>query len=174
MTIAIIVVTATLVIIAIVVVVGSALPIKHTAQVRASFSRRPEELWAILTDFPAYPLWRRGLQRVQPASTLGGTSGWKEINRKGDSITFETLESVTNTRLVRRIAGENLPFGGTWTIQLVRRDGGTEVSIVERGEVYNPVFRFVSRYLMGHHGALTGFLEDLGKRVGEKPAIARE
>ena len=64
-------------------------------------------------------------------------------------------------RLVTRIADEDLPFGGTWTYRLEPDGGGTRVTITEDGEVYNPVFRFVSRFVMGHDATLRTYLDDL-------------
>jgi hypothetical protein len=39
--------------------------------------------------------------------------------------------------------------------------GGTTLTVVERGEVYNPVFRFVSRYVIGHTRTLDAYFADL-------------
>jgi hypothetical protein len=33
--------------------------------------------------------------------------------------------------------------------------------------------RRVSRVLIGHHGAMVGFLEDLGRKLGEAPRIGK-
>jgi hypothetical protein len=40
------------------------------------------------------------------------------------------------------------------------------VQITERGEVYNPVFRFVSRFIMGHSATASAFLKALGAKFG--------
>jgi hypothetical protein len=37
-----------------------------------------------------------------------------------------------------------------------------------RGKVYNPVFRFVSRFILGHTQAMDAYLKALGKAVGEE------
>jgi hypothetical protein len=70
-------------------------------------------------------------------------------------------------RLVTRIADETLPFGGSWEF-LIEPDGAnaSRVTITEHGSVYNPVFRFVSRFIMGHTATLDGFLKTLAKRFG--------
>ena len=41
--------------------------------------------------------------------------------------------------------------------------------MIERGSVYNPVFRFISRFFMGHTSAIDGFLRALGKKFGTEP-----
>jgi hypothetical protein len=58
---------------------------------------------------------------------------------------------------------------GTWTFEFVPDGGGTRLTITERGEVYNPNFRFMSRFVFGHTATMDAFFESLGKRVGESP-----
>jgi hypothetical protein len=45
--------------------------------------------------------------------------------------------------------------------------GKTTVSITEDGDVYNPVFRFVSRFFIGHEATITTYLANLQKAAGE-------
>ena len=35
--------------------------------------------------------------------------------------------------------------------------------ITENGEVYNPLFRFMSRFVFGHTATIDKYLEDLGQ-----------
>jgi uncharacterized protein YndB with AHSA1/START domain len=88
---------------------------------------------------------------------------WREYGR--NTITFERVEIEPPTRLVTRIADPDLPFGGTWTFDLVEEGEGTRLTITEHGEVHNPVFRFMSRYVFGHAATIEQFLEDLGRRL---------
>ena len=69
--------------------------------------------------------------------------------------------------LVTRIADRSLPFGGTWTYVLAPDGNGTRLTITEHGEVYNPIFRFVSRFIIGHTGTMEGVLRALGTKHGE-------
>jgi len=41
----------------------------------------------------------------------------------------------------------------------------TEVTITEDGEVYNPIFRFMSAYVFGHTATIEQYLTDLESRV---------
>lgn len=150
--------------------IGKSLPVKHVARARAVFSKPVDELWRRLTSFESYPSWRSGVAKVEQA----GENRWREVDGKGEAMTYETIESVAPRRLVRRIADENLPFGGTWTFELSEAGPSrTTISITEDGEVYNPIFRFVSRFVMGHHATMKTFLQDLGKAVGEQPKIEK-
>lgn len=153
-----------------VALIGKSLPVQHVARTRAMFGVPVEELWRRLTSFESHPSWRRGVARVEQA----GPDQWREVDKKGEAITYQTVESIAPRRLVRRIADKNLPFGGTWTFELSEAGPSrTALSITEDGVVYNPVFRFVSRYVMGHHATMKAFLEDLAKAVGEQPEIEK-
>jgi hypothetical protein len=68
-------------------------------------------------------------------------------------------------RLVTRIADEDLPFGGTWTYELEPLGASTRVILTENGEVYNPIFRFVSRFLLGHDATMIVYLDALEERM---------
>jgi hypothetical protein len=43
--------------------------------------------------------------------------------------------------------------------------------ITEDGEVYNPVFRFVSKFVMGQTATLDAYLKAMGNAVGEDAQI---
>jgi hypothetical protein len=60
-----------------------------------------------------------------------------------------------------RIADPDLPFGGTWTYRLTPKGSGTRLAITEHGEVYNPLFRFVSRFVFGHTATVDRFIAAL-------------
>jgi len=65
-----------------------------------------------------------------------------------------------------RIAERNLPYSGTWTFELQPAAQGTELNITEDGEVSNPLFRFVSRFIMGHTATIDAYLRALTARLG--------
>ena len=75
---------------------------------------------------------------------------------------FEKMERPS--LLVTRIADPKLPFGGTWTYRLAPAAGGTQVTITEDGEVYNPFFRFMSRFVFGYQATLNEFAKNLEAR----------
>jgi hypothetical protein len=66
---------------------------------------------------------------------------------------------------VNRIADPKLPFGGSWTYEVSAAGSGTELNITENGEVYNPLFRFVSRFIMGHTATIEKYQRDLAARL---------
>ena len=155
-------------IVAVIAGVGLLLPEKHRAYESAQFKVGAEQLWQTLIDFSAYPTWRSGVSGVERIADMNGHPVWKEIYKQGEGIPYETVESVPNKRLLRRIADPNLPFGGSWEFSLEATPGGVTLTITENGEVYNPVYRFVSRFIMGHAKNIHGYLEDLQAKMAIK------
>lgn len=150
----------------IVSVIGYTLPRSHVASASARFAAPPDSLWTSLTDVPAFPKWRPGVARVELLPDENGQRGWREFG-KHDAVTYRVVESVAPRRLVARIADQNLPFGGSWTYDLAPDGSGSRLTITEHGEVYNPIFRFVSRFIVGHTSTMEAVLRALATKHGE-------
>ena len=157
------------VLVLVVCVIGYLLPKSHVASASARFAAPPASIWSSLTDVAAFPKWRPGVVRVELLPDEDGQRGWREL-AKHDAVTYRVVESVPPRRLVIRIADQNLPYGGSWTYDLTPHGGGTRLTITENGEVYNPIFRFVSRFIMGHTSMMESVLRALGTRHGETVA----
>jgi uncharacterized protein YndB with AHSA1/START domain len=152
-----------LAIIAVVVVVGYALPVAHVAVRDVTLPQPPDRVFAALTDVERYPSWRSDVKSVELLSSSAAPR-WREHGSNGD-ITFERTEVQPPSRIVSRIADTDLAFGGSWTYELKPEGGGTRLTITERGEVYNPLFRFMSRFVFGHTATIEKFLADLEKSM---------
>ena len=150
----------------IVCAIGYMLPKSHVASASARFAASPDSLWTSLTDVAAFPKWRPALARVELLPDENGQRGWRELGNH-DAVTYRVVESVPPRRLVTRIADKNLPFGGSWTYDLAPDGSGTRLTITENGEVYNPIFRFVSRFIMGYTATMESVLRALGSKHGE-------
>jgi uncharacterized protein YndB with AHSA1/START domain len=146
-----------------IMLVGYLLPRGHVAFAEARFERPPTDVFATIADVRRYAEWRPDVSRVEVLADRPRIR-WKESGRNGD-ITLELEEAVAPTRLRSRIADPSLPFGGTWTYELTPDGGGTHVRITEHGEVYNPLFRFVSRFVFGHTATMKAYLDALGRRL---------
>ena len=148
-----------------VVVVGWSLPVKHHVSREATFPTSATSVFATITDVDRFPEWRKSVQRVEHAEDSAGHKRFREVGKNG-SILYEVESTRAGEQLVTRIADPSLPFGGTWTYDLIPRENATTLRITEDGEVYNPVFRFVSRFVMGHTATIEQYLADLGPRLG--------
>ena len=151
-----------------VALVGWTLPRHHHVTVQRAYVATPAALFALISDVRAYPSWRSDLSKVEVLTDEGGRSRWRETSKSGGPITYVVEESVPERRLVSRIADTNLPFGGAWTYELSPMvPTATVLAITEDGDVYNPIFRFVSRFVMGHTATIERYLDDVGKRFPE-------
>jgi uncharacterized protein YndB with AHSA1/START domain len=156
----------------VVVVTGMLLPKEHTARSQATINAPPESVWRALTDVAAFPMWRDDVARVEMLPSANGQRMWREIGKHG-AITFEERAADPPRRLVARIADPSLPFGGTWTYDIAAQATGSRVTITEDGVVHNPVFRFMSRFVFGHHATQEAFLRALGRKFGQDATPVR-
>jgi uncharacterized protein YndB with AHSA1/START domain len=150
--------------VALMAAVGASLPVKHTATRSASFKAAPQQVWDAISGPPT---WRPDVTRYEELPARDGHRVWIEYGKADSKITYEEVESDPPRKLVTRIADANLPFGGTWTYEITpTADNGSTLTITENGEVYNPIFRFMSRYAMGYTATMDRYLRDLQKMLG--------
>ena len=151
-----------------VVLIGWSLPVEHRAVGSATVAAPPGEVFDLVSGVAAYPQWRHGVTRVEvlEADPAGLPLRFREDGSDG-AITYEVVERSAPRRLVHRIADPSLPFGGRWTFDIAPAAEGSSMTITEDGKVYNPVFRFVSRFIMGHTQGIERFLADVERRVGQ-------
>jgi hypothetical protein len=140
-----IIVGGLVVLVAVVGAVGAMLPRTHKASRTLRVRRPPEEVWPVLL-------------RATQAS----------------SVPADVLESVPPHRLVTRVTEKEKNFGGTWTIAIASVPGGATVTITEDGWVVNPIFRFVSRLIIGHHATMDALLTTVAKTFSEDAALSGE
>lgn len=154
-------------IIAVVVIVGALLPRDHVASVRARIAASPDAVWQTIVDVANQPSWRADVQRVELLPSIDGKTSWREHSRNG-AIVMVIDRADAPTHLVTRIADDKLPFGGTWDYAIAPEGSGASVvTITEHGSVYNPVFRFMSRFVFGHAATMDAYLRSLGKKFGD-------
>ena len=149
-------------------VIGSLLPKGHTVARTLRLKQSPEAVWAAITDSQAMPAWRPNVVKVERLADQNGHAVWRETYKDGQSLPLEMVELQPPKRLVARIADPTLPFGGAWTYEITPAEGGCTITITERGEVYNPVFRLVSRF-MNQAGRIETYLTDLARKFREEP-----
>jgi uncharacterized protein YndB with AHSA1/START domain len=176
--------------VAVVAVIGLMLPQNHVAARMVRVRQTPEQVFAIISDVERVPTWRADVTRVELLPSENGHMMFREHG--SDAVTYRVEASEPPRRRVVRIADTNLPYGGTWTYDVTPAApaapaGGTgagaggsagagagadaapitQITITERGEVYNPIFRFMSRFVFSHHATIDAYLTALGKKLGE-------
>ncbi len=116
--------------------------------------------------------WRRDLKSYQRGRDAAGNAWIRKTNRRGQTVTYAVVALDPPRRYVARISDRNLPYGGQWTYEFEPR-GPQQVSlrITEQGEVYNPLFRFVSRFVIGHTATIDQYLRALAGQTGGSVSI---
>jgi hypothetical protein len=164
MKIALIVVGVLVLLVVCVVVTGSLLPKRHVASRSAVFKAAPERLFALIAGSQE---WRPDVKAYE-LITRDGKQFQRETSKHGETILYELQNSKPAVAIERRIATENLPYAGAWSFALTPENGGTRVRITEDGEVYNPIFRFVSKFILGQTATQDAYLKAMGKVTGEE------
>jgi hypothetical protein len=118
-------------------VIGGTLPQDHVAARTVRFRRSPEVIWVAINDPRS---WRRA------------ASGWARASSSSPCRPPRLL--------VRKVVGER-DYGGTWTRAIAPTAEGCTLTITENGYVYNRFFRFMSRYVIGHHRSIDGVMNRL-------------
>ena len=131
--------------IVIVAAIGATLPRTHTASRTLRVRRPPQEAWTAITQ----------------AMTTS-------------DVPVDIVENDPPRKLVSKVKETEKMFGGTWTVAVAPLENGSTVTITEDGWVANPIFRFVSRFVMGHHATMDSMLKSVAKNFGEEPVLSGE
>jgi len=154
--------------VALVAIVGALLPRDHVATLTAHIAAPPAAVWSAITDAASFTKWRADVTKVDILAATATGPSWREYSRHG-AITMVVDLAEPPHKLVGRIADEGLPYGGKWIYEIAPDgDSASRVTITEAGSVYNPIFRFVSRFIMGHTASIDAYLRSLGRHFGSE------
>ena len=148
---------ALFVLIAAILAIGASIPVHHTATSEARLAASPEAVFGIISDIDAGPEWRSAVERVEHLPESVGSHVFREHGDYGP-MTMQRIDFDPPHRMVVEIFDDNLPFGGRWTYSVEPAPEGALVRITEDGEIYNLMFRFMSRlrfWLQRDHGDLS-------------------
>lgn len=152
--------------------IGLVLPKEHVAASRIVLNQSPDAVWNVLADWERWPGWNKSVTRMERAGDVEGNPVWVMHSSHGE-LPLAVEELTPPRRIVTRIVGNKLPFGGIWTYEIEPAAGGCRVTITENGEVYNPLFRFLAKTVFGYHATLEGVLKSLGQKFGESQRLER-
>jgi hypothetical protein len=150
----------------VVVAVGYMLPVQHEAARSITLREKPEDVFALISDVKNQATWWPDVQSVEMLPDQDGHVTFREKTAQG-AITMMVMESTPPQRMVTQIVGKDLPFGGQWVFEIFPAGDSCQLNITEHGEVYNPVFRFVSRFLIGYTGTMNSFLKSVARKFGD-------
>ena len=164
MKIALYVVGGLIALVLILTLIGYMLPVGHVASSERTLPASPDTVFALISTPADFPKWRTDVKTVDILPAVDGRPRFRENGSNGP-ITMEVMEQAAPRKLVTRIADTDLAFGGTWTFELTPSATGTTIRITENGEVYNPFFRFMSKYVFGQTATQQAYLDALEKAL---------
>lgn len=152
-------------------IAGANMPREHRSVVTASFKASRAVVWAAITDYAALPSWWPAVKSIRTKKLADGTELTWNKDSHGQEIPFRTGESRVNEKLVRVIAKDDRPFGGTWTFALADAPGGgTNLTLTEDGFINPAIFRAVAKWFMGLDATQKDFIANLDKHLAAKRA----
>jgi uncharacterized protein YndB with AHSA1/START domain len=149
-----------------VVIAGGLVSREHQVARTVELAAPPETVFAVIADLEDMPAWRPEVVRVErvpnPTDSL---PTYRELGVRGP-VTWAVVEARPPARLAVSIRGAGPGFEGTWIFDVAPASQGTRLTITERGEIDNPVFRFLSRFVVGYGKGLDAYLEALARHLG--------
>ena len=161
------VVLALVAVVVVIAAIGYLLPQAHVAARTAHYRHAPDAVFDVISRVGDGASWRPDLKRVELLPPEHGRVRFREVGGSG-AITFEVAETSRPTKMVTRIADPDQPFGGTWTFELTPDGAGTRLTITEHGEIYNPIFRTLARFVFGYTSTLDAYLAALTRELDRR------
>lgn len=145
--------------------VGWLLPVKHEASRSAEFARTPADVYALVSDYKNYAAWWPDISKIEVLVEKPDKATFREHLSDG-AIVMSVIEQSPPSRFVTKIDDASQPFGGTWTFEIVPGgEGRARLTITERGEIYNPIFRALARFVFGYTSTMDSFLAAAAARL---------
>jgi hypothetical protein len=168
----IIIVVALVALIIAIFAAGAVLPRKHMASVMTRLSQPQQVVWLTINNHADDPKWRPDLKSIEKLPDRNGHPVWLETYKNDMKLELEDTMVDGPKQLVRQVHDQGNIFSGTWTIDVTANgDNACTVAITENGEVPNPFFRFMSRFVFGHTKGMEQYLVALASKFGEKPSL---
>ena len=146
---------------------GMFLPRQHVVTSEAVLSQPIDSVWMVVSDLDDYPGWWSDVKSMERQIGDSARVSWIQRDAQGQELPIELVTVDPPRYMEARIANRQLPFSGTWSYSLESTASGTRISVTEDGEVFNPVFRFLARFVFGYHGTIDRYIVALGSRFGE-------
>ena len=148
----------------VIALLGNRLPVGHVASRYVIIGAPIDVVFSAITEFEAMASWR-DLESITVTKDAATGRTRVRVDSSNGAMTMEVEQLIPATRLVMRIVDEGA-FGGAWAYALEPQANATRITITEHGEVYNPIFRFLARYVIGHSGTIDSYLRSLGRKFG--------
>lgn len=148
-------------------IIGSFIPVTHTASISFEVAKPQKEVWAMLDKVEDFPSWFPDINRVEMLPEREGRRAFRQFQGRNSFVLEETLKQPM-TRVVRTIADDNAMFTGSWDHQFESvGEGRTRITLTETGSVKSPIPRAIMKFAIGEKFYLNRFAECVTKRCGK-------
>ena len=146
--------------------IGWMMPTNHEASRSEEFAKPAETVYALVADVKNYPQWWKDTTQVDILAEDATRTTFRQHTSTGP-IVMTVTERTPPRKFVTKIDDPDQPFGGTWTWEIEpTASGGSRLTITERGEIYNPLFRFMARFVFGYTATMESCLTAMKARLG--------
>ena len=152
---------------------GYALPSHHREEIRVLLPSSAETVWAVLTDLDGMPDWRRDLALLERLPDGADGIRWREVGSRGRALAFERIEAIAPLRLVVRLVDDG-PNERRWIYQILRIDRGVELALAEERRIDNPLLRTLVGLFGGDRGRISDLTRDLGRRLNVRRQVVAD
>lgn len=146
---------------------GYFLPPAYVAKTRSVINRRPDQLFDMLIDFPKWPRWNKEASNAARMPDHNGHQVWLLGEQILEIVQIVPLVNGVG-QIFTRLHDAKSPVQGTWTWLIEPEGGGATLTIIEEATIKSPVWRFLAKYLFGHHHTGKSLLFQIGNSIEQE------
>jgi uncharacterized membrane protein len=147
-------------------VIGSFIPVTHTAQVSVEVGSPLPRVWEVLDKVEDFPSWCPGVDRVEMLPDHAGHRTFRQHQGRNSFVLEETVKQPP-TQVVRTITDDNKMFSGQWDHQMKDLGNGrTLITVRETGSVAGAIPRAVMKLFFGYDYYLNKFAQAVRAKCG--------
>jgi uncharacterized protein YndB with AHSA1/START domain len=146
--------------------VGLFIPVNHQSSVSVILDADQKKVWTVITDYQSLPSWWSTVKSIEKQEK-DGKELWINTDQHGQKVAFYTTEEEAPNKLVRTMLSDNLPFGGSWTYELVTQDGKTHLTITEKGFIRSAFIRTIAKLFMNDQETMQSYVTSLQKKLNQ-------
>jgi hypothetical protein len=153
---------------------GVSKPEAYVTEGSVELSASPEQVMALLVDFPRRPEWRPGVARIgRIDDDPNGRAVWRELDQGDDRFDFVVVEQGPNRLVLGTASVDQVGVDTTWTFEVLPAPSGhARVRLTSRGVVDHPLYRGLFWLRSGPTASTKAELSWLGVAIdGKEPTL---
>jgi hypothetical protein len=164
-------VSTLVVIIALITVIGYALPSHHSITRSVKLLTPASDIWQKLSDYEHASLWNPMIERAEKVETVeGAAERWKLFDIDGGYMIIEHIVLEEPVLLKSVIVESSYPFEGSWIFELKSYGNeSTLLTLTENSSVSNPFCRIMLA-IYGYERSVDLFLNHLATALNQPNA----